>query len=426
MKSTQIKKNIFFVAVVQLLYLSCVVDYDDPSHYDDIFDKEFEYCITFLNANFFYKSSLPENPQTYKTPDSLYKSLNDTPYTEYLDSSDAYEYEASIKAESDASLGIDIEAHSRGAVITYIYINSPADGANLQRGDTIVKINDSSLANLSLENMNEYLEEQTGEEKELEVVKKDSTNTNIIKIQISEYSFPSVCVDIIDSSLAYIYITAFLNDSVNPKSSSTEFDRAMQIIHADSTDSINTIILDLRENFIGEFDQCIQIAEKFVEKDIGLIRVWESDTSQANILKSNGPGTYKNKILYLLINDSTAGAAEILASALTTEESGLISFTYGDTTSFGYGSMQVTGNTPNGNYAKVTCAQVITMSGDTLKNNGIKPDSDKEYFKGEDVLKTVLDDLNVADSDKHVSRINTIRLEHKTKKYKPICLKKSF
>jgi carboxyl-terminal processing protease len=427
MKIIPVKKKFYIVTVLPLLFLSCVVDYDDPSYYDSLFDKEFEYCLAFLKANFLNRSKLPEKPYLCKTPDSLYKYVKD-PGTRYLDSIDAYEFETSLATVYDTSLGIEIEALTKGALITYVYLNSPADVVNLQQGDTIIAVDDSSLANITLDKMFEYLGGQSDEEKKLKVIKKKSLIDEVIAVVIGRFAIPTVYIDKVNSSLAYLYIAAFLNNTEDNRTSTAEFDKAMQRIQSDS---ITKVIFDLRDNFIGYFDQSTAIADKILYVANEIIKTEEWEYSSGAVVNNTVTGTdsanYLSIEFNIVISDSTAGAAEILLSALKENLTSLqiYSDSINDSTNektLGFGSIQTFSKTPSDNFVTVTYGRTISISGDTIEGNGIQ--SNDTYSNEENMLKELTKKITSQEIDQNtLDRINSLREIHIHKIGKPICIK---
>jgi len=88
------------------------------------------------------------------------------------------------------------------------------------------------------------------------------------------------------------------------------------------------------------------------------------------IYRSEGNSKFSNYPLVILINQGSASAAEILASALRDNRGIKI---IGET-SFGKGSVQQLENLKDGSSLKITVANWLTPKGDLITDKGLEPD----------------------------------------------------
>jgi carboxyl-terminal processing protease len=423
-------RNLLWVttpALLSLFMLSCVYDTTDPLHYDELYKKEYGYCREILNNYFIYRDLLPQDLDGFITVESLYLSVNE-PFTEYLPKSLAADFLAFSNTTTDyTGIGIEIDSAGAGAVITHVFPNSPAAEKQLMRNDTILAIDSIGLAGVGLSKKNGYKKENNDTLKTLRI-KRDTILHETIAFR--EYSIPIVytdsipCADSAIKPVAYIYVAA-LFDAVGGTASA-----AGQVANA----LTNTVwsaytILDLRDNPGGMFNQSIETASKFVQAQTGIIKAkkWV-DTSitadgfvQDTVFKDIDNNDYGNRTVYLLINDSTAGAAEIIVSCMRENDASCRIF---GSKTFGLGLMQITAETPDSGIAKVTNAKIYSISGESYNGIGIVPDvtvSGSQY-----VLEAALDDIDpqiVSQNSTTINRIKEIRKKYRTRSRKPLCIK---
>lgn len=136
-----------------------------------------------------------------------------------------------------------------------------------------------------------------------------------------------------------------------------------------SKHKIKGLILDLRGNPGGLFDQSVRVADLLVQK--GLIVVTRGRPPRKNeVEKAHKKGTWLGFPVVCLINEGTASAAEIVAGALQDHRRAL---TLGGN-SFGKGSVQTIIDLNDGSGLKITIARYYTPLGRKIQGRGLKPD----------------------------------------------------
>lgn len=412
--------------IIPLMLLSCVYDTTDPYYYDEIFKKEYGYCKEFLNTYFLFRDSLPENLDAFTAPESLYLSVND-PFTEYIEKDDAPDFKdySNTKTENK-NIGIEIDSVGIGVAITYVYPNSPASEKQLQCGDTIITIDSITLAGISISTVNAYLEETSDTSKTFQI-KRDSVWLDTI--QFREYSLPTVYVDsitFVDSVtkvISYIYLAAFFEYAVSGNSTADEVKSALT-----NTQGSNYTILDLRDNLGGTFDQSIQAASKFLPDNDEIIKIKEwVDTSitAAGYVKDTtltyaDNNDFGERTYYLLVNDSTAGASEILVSCI---QENTVNHKIVGVKTYGLGLVQILADTPDSGIAKVTNAEIFSITGGSYNGVGIDPDILVPV--GQDELETALNDIDaniVSQNINTINRIKELKEKHRTRNRNPLCI----
>lgn len=414
MNFTQIRPLIIFISTAApLLFLSCVGDFDNPSYYDDLIDKEFEFCLAYLRANFLFRDSLPNEPYVYNTPESLYISVMDS-NTEYLANDKARDFVRYTGTGYDSSLGIEIDSVYSGALITYIYPSSPADVAQLKYNDTIVAINNETIAGKNIETVMGLLGSSSGKTKDLQI-KRDSVFNDTL--DIDGFFLPSVYVDSVNDSTGYLLISTFLSITNNDGGSSHEIKLALEQLHW-----AKNIVIDLSGNSFGELYQSAESASSFLPESTDIIWSfeWNADSiALINFVTADNSGdTIQNKQIFLIFNASTAGAAEIFGSALI--ENGIVQKSYGNK-SYGFGTSQIYDLTPLENVAKVTCGATMSISGNLIEGNGLIPDV--QIVEKDSLVNEVLKDVIKGDVNKKcLERIWFFKDKLKNSSQKPVCI----
>jgi len=144
-------------------------------------------------------------------------------------------------------------------------------------------------------------------------------------------------------------------------------------------------VLDLRSNPGGLFMASVEIARQWLNE--GIIVSTKTREGFPHVKRATGRAL-TTKPLVVLVNQGTAAAGEILASALRDNKRALL---VGEKT-FGLGLVQLFRMLSDGSGMTVTIATFKTPSGQAINKLGILPDVVSE-FRETDVLKLTLKDI---------------------------------
>jgi len=240
---------------------------------------------------------------------------------------------------------------------------TPAQKAGLRSGDKILKINDTETSDLTIDEAVDLIRGPKGTEVTLTIFREEWKKTKEIKLMRDVIEVPSLKREIkeIDGQkIAYIQLYQFSENA------SFDFRKAaIEIL----TSPAQKIILDLRNNPGGYLEVAQDITGWFLEK--GKIVVIE-DFGQGNEqeYKAQGPGTFSDYKVVILINQGSASASEILAGALRDNRGILL---IGEK-SFGKGSVQELEKLKEGSSLKITVAKWLTPKGQLITDVGLEPD----------------------------------------------------
>jgi len=143
-------------------------------------------------------------------------------------------------------------------------------------------------------------------------------------------------------------------------------------------------VLDLRDNGGGYIEQAIQIADEFLKKD-KLILFTKNKNNSVKETFSTNDGKFENSKVYVLINENTASASEVIAGALQDNDVGTII----GRRSFGKGLVQREMDLGDGSAVRLTVARYYTPTGRSIQrpyvngNRDYYNDYEKRYRNGE-------------------------------------------
>ncbi|MGL5906916.1 MAG: S41 family peptidase [Shewanella sp.] len=284
------------------------------------------------------------------------------PYSSFLKHQDLLDLQDTNRGEY-FGYGFEVASDKDHLSIIAPFANSPAQRAGIQAGDRIIKLNHTAI---SEKNLNDILTEikQHSLRKQsimLTLTQLNSGTEYQVTLAPSQINIQSVTSKLIDNHIGYIRLSSFQENTTA---------EMIRTLAQWQTRSLTGVILDLRNNPGGLFDQAIEVADLFLAK--GKIVSTSGRFFDANADYFASPQTMLTNVpMLVLINKGSASAAEVLAAALQENERATL---LGET-SFGKGTVQnLIPILNDGNAIKLTIAQYNTPKGDNIHEIGIEPD----------------------------------------------------
>lgn len=260
--------------------------------------------------------------------------------------------------------GIGVEMGNRGRtlVIEAVIDDSPAQKAGLRAGDRILEVDGEDVSEMQHSLVRQMITGEIGTEVTVKVQRGEEVLTfQIIRAQLTEQT---VAYEMLQGDVAYLKIATF------NQGTDTELDEALAQL---DTYGVKKIILDLRNNPGGYVDVAVNIARRFVPKGTVATASFKKDDRKEVYTSDLGATKYE---LVVLVNENTASAAEILASAIQDSGAGKL---IGRTT---YGKAVIQQlfalySGPDGQRGcKITTGAYLTRDGKQINHVGINPDYD--------------------------------------------------
>jgi carboxyl-terminal processing protease len=285
----------------------------------------------------------------------------DDPYTRYLSPGD---YRLLRDAEDGAYTGIGVTVlHAPGGLLVTSSIpRLPASRAGLQPGDLITTVDGTSLATLSYRRALDLMAGDEGTPVSLRVRPSDggpAVRVTLVRRSIAEPVVASRMIRRQGASYQYLRLFGF------PASAARSVRRLAQEAvrkHADG------LILDLRGNPGGLLSQAVAVSRIFVPSGVVVSTVGLHEPPQS--FYANGTAAVGKLPVVVLIDGSTASAAEVTAGALRIGDGAIV---VGER-SFGKGTVQAIQPLVGGGALKLTVARFLLAGRVPVDGRGIVPD----------------------------------------------------
>lgn len=266
-----------------------------------------------------------------------------------------------LRANTDGEFGgIGITVGLKDGALTIIapVDGTPGDKAGLKSGDVIVRVNDKSTIDMSIDDAVNLMRGAPKTKVELTIVRKGESKPLVFNIVRDMIKIDSVKVRKIEGSdFAYVRVSSFdKNVTRNVLSELKQIGK------------INGIVLDLRNNPGGILDQAVDLSRLFIKS--GVIVTQKGRTKSENIEYKAKSAPYADIPVVVLINGGSASASEIVAGALQDHKRAVL---IGEQT-FGKGSVQTVMQIDKDEGLKLTTAKYYLTSGRTIQAVGVTPD----------------------------------------------------
>src|SRR3989344_420610 len=307
-----------------------------------------------------YKNSgaLDQQKMVQGAAEGALKSLGD-PYSVLFKQEESKKFAEDI-AGSFGGIGAEL-GYKKGVVVIAPLSGMAAERAGIKAGDKIVKINDESTIDMTVEDAVSRIRGEKGTEVKLLIERIGTDALLEFRIVREIIKVPTITWSKKTNDIAYIKIHNFFGN--------VEYDFITALKDA-RAGGATKLIIDLRDNPGGLLDASINIAAQFVPKGKIIVSADFGAGKDKSEFISPGGGPAENMPVVMLINGGSASASEILAGALKDSKNAVL---IGEK-SFGKGTIQEVIRLAGGTTMKITTAQWLRPSGKPFEEHGIDAD----------------------------------------------------
>ena len=289
------------------------------------------------------------------------------PHSVYIPKREMNEVAENMKGDF-VGIGINFYAYKDTISVIRTIADGPSFLNGIKPGDRILMANNDTLfgKNLTSDVIVEKLKGKKGSSVSLTVYRRSEDKS--FKVNVKRDIVP------IKSVVAYYMMTGDMGYiKVNRFAESTykEFKEALKELEKQGAEKLT---LDLRDNPGGYLGIAEQMADEFL-KDGKLILFTKNKKGKIDNIYATDEGSFEDKPVYVLINERSASASEIIAGALQDNDIGTIV----GRRSFGKGLVQREMDLGDGSAVRLTVSRYYTPTGRSIQRNYGK--GNKDYYK---------------------------------------------
>ena len=299
------------------------------------------------------------------TVDNILGQLD--PHSVYVPPTEQVQVAENMKGNF-VGIGVNFYMYKDSVAIIKPVENGPSAKAGIKSGDRILYADKTKLFGRKLpsDSLYSYLKGEKGSVVELTVYRKSEHKK--IKIKIKRDVIPLKSVDVslmLNAKTGYIKINRFAETTYE------EFKTGLLKL---KNSGAQTLVIDLRDNGGGYMEEAIEIADELL-KDKELIVFTKNKKGKIENTYATKKGDFETGKVFVLINENSASASEILAGAVQDNDRGTIV----GRRSFGKGLVQREMDFEDGSAVRLTVARYYTPTGRSIQKTYKK--GNESYFK---------------------------------------------
>ncbi len=330
------------------------------------------------------------------------------PHSAYLDVEGFKDLQVGTQGEF-GGLGIEVGMEDGFVKVISPIEDTPAFKAGVKPGDLIVKLDDTPVKGMTLNDAVKRMRGKPGSGIKLTIARKGVDKPIVLILTRAVIKIRSVKSALLENGYGYLRVTQFQEHTGELLA------EALNKLYKDNKTPLKGLILDLRNDPGGLLNGAVAVTAAFVKPD-SLVVYTEGRTEDAKMRLTasrehylrpmqvdylrNLPQGVKQVPMVVLVNSGSASASEIVAGALQDHKRAVVM----GTRTFGKGSVQTILPLGNGTAIKLTTARYYTPGGRSIQAKGIEPDivvKDPSMPSEDEGL-----GIREADLDKHLSNPN--------------------
>lgn len=282
----------------------------------------------------------------------------DDPYATYFDGTSSTNFNQTLEGNYEG-IGIEVTLDNNKVKITKVFADTPAKKAGIKVGDYITKVNGESVEDKSLSDVVSLIKNAKNKEVEITITRDNQEKT--MKVTRTTVDMPYTSSKVYEENgkkIGYLKIEMFANNITK---------QVKKEVESLKKKNIDKLVIDVRDNPGGYLTQVTEILSLFMTKK-DVIYQLQTKNNKEKVYSTSSKATYSYPVV-VLINENSASASEILASAFKETYNAEIV----GVNSYGKGTVQKTGDLNNGDTIKYTVQKWLTPKGNWINEKGVTP-----------------------------------------------------
>jgi carboxyl-terminal processing protease len=260
--------------------------------------------------------------------------------------------------------GLGIEVGMKDGFIHVIspIDDTPASRAGLQAGDLIIKIDDTPVQGMGLNEAVDLLRGEIGSSVRLSIMRDSEEAPFEVELERAVIKSSSVKSRLLADGYGYVRISQF--------QANTGEELSKAIAKVSEAAPLKGLVVDLRNNPGGVLQAAVDVSDAFLNEGRIVYTEGRVERSELSFDAKAETAIPMETPVIVLINGGSASASEIVAGALQDQKRAVIL----GTQSFGKGSVQTILPLAGNRGVKITAARYFTPAGRSIQAQGIVPD----------------------------------------------------
>lgn len=302
----------------------------------------------------------------------------------YLTPREYTEYKQKLAANASGDAGLTLSKRFGYIIVISVLPGSPAEKAGIRSGDILESVAGFTTRDMSVGQAKNFLHGQPGTGVKVGVIRRGKADPDQVDVVREKLAPEKLVSEKVDPD-----ILALRLPSLNPGRADEIRARLLEA----EKQGIHKVVLDLRECGRGPVSEAISVARLFVPS--GTLSTLKGQTISTQVFSAEPSKVVWKGPVSVLIDATTSGAAEVLASAMVANHRGDV---VGERT-FGLASEQKLITLNDGAALFLTVGNYYNADGKSILEEGVAP-SEVVSAAAADDSDTGDDDSGSADSQK--------------------------
>ena len=315
--------------------------------------------------HFVDRDAIDYTSMTYGAIGGMLSTLGDNNHTVFFTPEEAEQQQSSLEGSFEG-IGAYVDSTDGVFTITASIHGSPAERSGLLAGDRVLKVDGEVISGQPQWQVISKIRGDSGTSVRLTVLHADASEPVDIEIVRGRIDIDSILwAPIPETNLVYLQVTQFAVDT------DRELSLALEAIFSQARmdGGVDGIVLDLRNNPGGYFNEALRLGGQFLENGAVIVHERDADAKISTHI-ARGSGLARDIPLVVLVNEGSASAAEIIAGAI--QENGRAKL-IGEPT-LGTGTVLRPFTLSDGSVVRLGVTHWLTPDYNLLKDEGVQPD----------------------------------------------------
>ena len=355
---------IVFSSIAFGILLGSLLNFSSPSLVleKNSYKNKLNKLIDFIETE--YVDSINTDSIVDLTVNNILEKLD--PHSVYIPADEFVASAESMKGDF-VGIGINFYMYKDTVAVIKTIEDGPSAKAGIKAGDRILFADKDQLfgRKLPTDSLFSKLKGTEGSKVLLKVFRKSENKTFTIDLTRGTIPIKSVDVaEMIDQKTGYIKINRFA------ETTAIEFKTSLQKL---LDLQMENLVIDLRDNGGGYLEKANEIADELLKSGELIVQTKNKKQRTDKTIATKG-GLFETGKLYILINENSASASEIIAGAIQDNDRGIVV----GRRSFGKGLVQREMNFQDGSAVRLTVARYYTPSGRSIQKPYVN--GNEEYY----------------------------------------------